>query len=109
MGYLIDMRDTVIRTFDSSFYSFRGGIDDLVGKVKNEFYYLKDKKDLYVKNRELRYVIDDLNNVKNECYCERGVIYRRDIRDVMHRVAIINIECGKIRKDMDARRMRGNK
>ena len=108
MEYWIDVRDQVKKTIDGSIGSFMDGIDSLVGKLRNEIYYLKDKKDLFVKNRELRSVIAGLGNERKDCYCAKGVIYRKDIHNVMHRVALINIECGKIRKDMSARHGSGN-
>lgn len=109
MEYWGDMRDHVKKTIDGSIGSFLERFDSLVGKMKNEMYYLKDKKDLFVKNRELRRVIAGLGNEKKECYCARGVIYRKDIHEVMHRVALINVECCNIRKDMDARHGRSGR
>lgn len=103
MEHRDDVLGRVKRTVGISFGSFMDGFNILAGKMKNELYYLKDRKDLFVKNLELRSVIAGLGNVKKDCYCAKGVIYRRDIHDVMHRVALIQVECGKIMKDMAAR------
>ena len=107
MGYWIDMSDQVMRTMGVTMHSFMGGFDHLAGKIRNEFLYLRDRKDLYMRSRELRGVIACLGNEKDECYCERGPIYRRDIRDVMHRVALIKAECRRIQREMDACRGHG--
>ncbi len=107
MGYWIDMRDQTMKTMGGTIHSFMGGFDYLAGKIRNEFLYFRDRKDLYMRSRELRGVIAYLGNKKDECYCERGPIYRRDIRDVMHRVALIKAECRRIQREMDACRGHG--
>ena len=107
MGYMVDMKSRVIESIGGSFSFVRGSIARLADMTVGEFHYLVERKELYFRNRELRHVIDGLCDRKSVCYCERGPIYRRDIRDVMHRVALIKAECRRIQREMDACRGHG--
>lgn len=104
MGYMVDMKAWVMESIGGSFGFVRGRFARLADMTAGGCRNLKDRKDLYFRNRELRRVIGALDDRKNGCYCERGPIYRRDIRDVMHRVALIKAECCRIRRQMDASR-----
>jgi len=106
MGYWIDMREKARRAIDGSLSSFRGRMDSLVDTTRCELEYLRDRRDLYLKNRELRGVVAALGDSGRD-YSARGPIYRKDIRDIMHRVTLIKAECGRIKREMYDLRHRG--